>query len=364
MDYTTRTYTLIEGLALGDAIGVSSEFFNKTGRVMTVYDKFHEKGWPFVPVGRKKWKIKAGEHTDDTDMACCIVQAAYDAVGSSMDLAATDDMEIPPYYISSYFVDWLNTDPKDIGRTTRKVLEKIRDGVHWKNAGYEVWLENKENAANGSLMRNGVINGFTDSLHYAFDNSFLHGIITHYGPLPVLTCAIQTWIIHHLLNKNNPLEDPMWIDSFLTDWKKWTVDSELVELEEWLERVGQKPVEDAWDLLLETEWSHYEFNPFVYPIGGSAGYCLLTLQIALWALQWSLDKDNEIFPPRNLPNKVFSRKGQYCLGWIPMIGYDADTYAATAGPMFVAAHGRFPKEMRENLAIHKWLKDHCGLSGV
>jgi len=358
IDYKTRTYKLLEALALGDSIGVTTEFFSGSGQVVSVYNQFHKYGWPFVSVGKKKWNLKPGDHTDDTDMACCLVQAVSDQVGNGMCL---EGMKINPILVAEYFIDWLNTDPKDIGRTTKNALTKFRDdGMSWSDVGYSVWLENQDSAANGSLMRNGVMCGFTDDLGEALDNTFLHGIITHYGALPVLTCAIQTWIIHKLFNGENPLNDPMWLDSFLSDWKNWTIDSEVVELDEWLQRTGKDHTESAIDTLKKTEWSHYEFNPFTHPIGSSAGYCVLTLQIAIWALQWSLEKEFVFSPPKNLPHTVFDKQKEYCLGWIPMIGYDADTYGATAGPMFAAAHGSFPKEMTKNLAIHQWFKEKCG----
>jgi len=144
IDYATRTYRLLEGLALGDSIGVTTEFFSGSGRVISVYDKFHRFGWPFVSVGKKKWNLKPGDHTDDTDMACCIVQSVYDEVGNEMDLAGH---RVNPVSISEYFVRWLNTNPKDIGNTTHSVLCKLRDGVAWNDAGYEVWETNKNGDA-------------------------------------------------------------------------------------------------------------------------------------------------------------------------------------------------------------------------
>jgi ADP-ribosylglycohydrolase len=358
IDYKTRTYRLLEALALGDSIGVTTEFFSGSGRVVSVYDKFSKYGWPFVSVGKKKWNLKPGDHTDDTDMACCLVQSVHNKVGADMFLGPD---KIDPELVSKYFIDWLNTNPKDIGNTTYAVLSKLKDGVAWNDAGYEVWKTNMNGAANGSLMRNGVVCGFTDDLYLweALDNTFIHGIITHYGALPVLTCAIQTWIIYRLFEGLNPLNESMWLDTFLTDFETWLEKTEVPEVDKWIRRVGLDHIKSAIDTLKKTEWSHYEFNPFTHPIGNSAGYCVLTLQIAIWALQWSLEKEFVFSPPKNLPHKVFDKQKEYCLGWIPMIGYDADTYGATAGPMFAAAHGSFPKEMTKNLAIHQWFKEKC-----
>jgi len=361
IDYKTRTYKLLEALALGDSIGVTTEFFSGSERVVSVYDKFSKYGWPFVSVGKKKWNLKPGDHTDDTDMACCLVQSVRDKVGNDMSWGPD---KIDPELVSKYFVEWLNTNPKDIGNTTYAILTKLRDRVAWNDAGYEVWKTNKDGAANGSLMRNGVMCGFTNDLQEALDNTFIHGIITHYGALPVLTCAIQTWIIHKLFNEENPLNDPLWLNSFLSDWEYWIVETDIPEVDEWIRRVGEDHIDAGIDTLKKTEWSHYDFNPFTHNIGSSSGYCVLTLQIAIWALQWSLEEEFIFSPPKNLPRKVFEKQKEYCLGWIPMIGYDADTYGATAGPMFAAAHGNMPTEMTKNLEIHSWWKTECGVVGV
>ena len=335
-----KTRKLLVALASGDCLGVTTEFF-KDKNVYKLYKKYEKQGWPFVPVGREQWNLKAGEHTDDTDMAWAIVKSVY------------QKQSFDPSDIANNFVKWLLSDPKDIGNTTSYVLSGINNGQQWNDAGRIFYEGNKNGAANGSLMRNGVINGLTDDLDEAFEMSLLHGIITHYAPLPVICCAIQTWVIHKLFEGSSPLEDLMWIGTFFDEWEKWLFKSKNEDVIMWRATVGEDDIKEAKKTILKTEFHHYEFNPFIGNFSRCAGYCLLTLQIALWALQWSMD-DKEFVAPMNLPEEVFKHSKELALGWIPLIGYDADTYAAVAGPLFAAKYGEMPKTMTSNLQINGW----------
>jgi len=335
-----KTKSLLMGLAAGDCLGITSEFF-KDGSIKMLYEQNKGRGWPFRPSGRPQWHMKPGEHSDDTDMAWAIVKSAY------------KKNKVDPNDIADNFVKWLYTNPKDIGNNTYKVLSKIKAGNHWHKVSYSVWNNNRQSAANGSLMRNGVVCGFTDDIYEMLDYAFIQGIITHYGPLPVMCCAIQTWMIYHLMNGKNPL-DMAWIDLFFEDFETWYRTCKNPWAKIWLSGVGKTALEEAERTIREAEWDRNKFNPFTYNIGSSGGYCLLTLQIAVWALGWSLEIKEEFESPDPVYNNIFNRRGPYALGWIPLIGYDADTYAATAGPMFAAAFGGVPNIMKENLQIEEW----------
>jgi len=336
---------LLIGIAAGDCLGVTSEFYKF--KIEHLYKQYKKLGWPFQPVGRKKWKFEPGEHTDDTDMAWAIFESVYS-------LKCFDPVEI-----ANNFVNWFNTNPKDIGTTTRNTLEDIKSGTKWNEAGYNFWNNAKESAANGSLMRNGVICGFTNDLDEAFEMTILHGMITHYGPLPQLCCCAHTWVIFNLLRNNNPLLALDWIDKFYEDWINFLKKNNNKCISEWLNNSTKEEIEKAIKTIENTEWSHYEFNPFECDIDKSGGYCVLTLQIAFWAFQWSLESSDAFIVPKCLLNveEPFYKTGVDRLGWIPLIGYDADTYGATAGPLFVAHYKKLPHGMTSNLQIHEWIKN-------
>jgi len=343
---------LLTGLAYGDSIGVTTEFCN-TFFIPDLYEKFKHKGWPFKAVGKSQWNLSPGDHTDDTDMAWAIVKSCH------------ENNKFDPEDIANEFVKWLDTNPTDIGNTTYRILSKIRSGKYWYTVGKEDWERNKNNAANGSLMRNGIICGLTNDLNEAFEMTLLHGMITHYAPLPQLCCCIQTWLIYHFLNGVNKLKNSSWKKEFLQvfdNYREKHCENEYVL--DWFKNVDPKDIH--YSQTTDLEWAsnlliplldNTKFNPFEYEIGKSSGYCLLTLQIALWALQCGLEKDKIFIPPKNMPEEVFDKNGFDCLCWIPMIGYDADTYAATAGPLFTACFGDLSIERLSNLQINKWIDD-------
>lgn len=97
----------------------------------------------------------------------------------------------------------------------------------------------------------------------------------------------------------------------------------------------------------EANWNMEEFNPFNIDSDG-IGYCLLTLQIGLWGLYWSLS-DKTIEVPDGFPKEVFEAKGPARLAWVAMCGYDADTYCAVAGALIAAAHPESPIGMTKGL---------------
>ena len=57
--------------------------------------------------------------------------------------------------------------------------------------------------------------------------------------------------------------------------------------------------------------------------------------------------------PAGFPDEVFRKRGPWVLGWVAMIGHDADTYGATAGPLIAVAHGGLPEMMTDGLWAFK-----------
>jgi hypothetical protein len=109
-------------------------------------------------------------------------------------------------------------------------------------------------------------------------------------------------------------------------------------------------LKEAQGTLARADFDPHRFNPFQIDYSGREGYSLLTLQIAIWALQWSrLDEPFSV--PHGFPSEVFERRGSWTLGWVAMIGHDSDTYGATAGPLLAILHGDLPPSLRESLRI-------------
>src|SRR5690348_14142182 len=101
---------LLAGLAAGDALGATAEFTPQT-RVPQLYAEHSAAGWPFRPVGGGAFRWRAGEPTDDTDMALCIVDSFHSR------------KEFAPEDVAARFVAWMKSGPPDIGGTTRRTLQ-------------------------------------------------------------------------------------------------------------------------------------------------------------------------------------------------------------------------------------------------
>ena len=326
---------LLAGLAAGDSLGSTSEFVAQS-RIPELYRKYRDQGWPFRQVGGGSFGWKPGQPTDDTDMALCLVR-------SYRELGRFDGEDV-----SRRFVEWMRGGPPDIGGTTHTTLSGIANGTPWFEGGLAEYRRNPNGAANGSLMRNGVVAGMANSLADALRISLLHGVMTHYALLPQICCAAQTYLIWRLLEGGRPFAGD-WLAEFQACFEGWLdrADDELVR--QWHENVAQD-MSAAWVTFAEADWDADTFDPFDISYGGRAGYCLLTLQIAVWAVQWSL-REAPLPVPDGFPGEAFCRQGPWVLAWVAMIGHDSDTYGAAAGPMIAAAHDGLPEDLTRDLWV-------------
>ena len=326
---------LLAGLAAGDSLGSTSEFVPQSD-IPDLYAKYRDRGWPFRQVGGGSFDWKPGQPTDDTDMAMCLVR-------SYRELGRFDGEDV-----ARRFVQWMRSDPPDIGWTTRRTLGAIADGTAWHQGGLPAYRVNPLSAANGSLMRNGVVAGMAADLGDAFRITLSHGVMTHYAPVQQLCCAAQTYLIQQLLVGHQPFAKD-WVADFRGCFDEWLGGTDDVLVRDWQQNVAED-MPEAWATMKQADWSAETFDPFGISYSGRTGHCLLTLQIAVWAVQWSLRED-PLPVPGAFPAEVFARQGPWVLGWVAMVGHDSDTYGAAAGPLIAAAHRELPKELTEGLWV-------------
>jgi ADP-ribosylglycohydrolase len=241
--------------------------------------------------------------------------------------------------------------PRDIGCTIFGALSRIAGGRSWLDAGKVGYFECRESASNGSLMRNGLIGYIPSDTHTAFTLSMKQCLITHYSPLPVLCCCAQTYIIRLLLEGMEL--SSQWREEFRREWLAWSAEERDPVVRDWLSTVGDT-LSSAWRDFMEADFDPESFDPFVVMYSGRSGYCLLTLQIAVWVLHRSSTREG-VRIPEAYPAEVFTRRGPWALGWAAMLGYDSDTYCATAGPMISARYGGLPEELVSGLMVHDWM---------
>lgn len=110
------------GLMLGDALGAAAEFCTQED----ILEHYPEGLWDMVPGFGICTDRRAGEVTDDTQMAYCLHQALLEADGWN------------PEITYKHYLAWFATNPPDIGEATEAAL-----------SGHP----NPESQGNGALMR-------------------------------------------------------------------------------------------------------------------------------------------------------------------------------------------------------------------
>ena len=161
----SRARAAFLGLALGDALGATTEFMTP-GEIRAKF-KVHRK-----IVGGGWLHLKPGAVTDDTEMSLAIARAL--TLAGCWDLAGVADG----------FVTWMRSKPIDIGATCRKGIRNyMLDGV--LQAPYNEW-----DAGNGGVMRMAPVALFTLG-----DEALLarcaveQARITHHHPLSDAACV-------------------------------------------------------------------------------------------------------------------------------------------------------------------------------
>jgi len=167
------------GMAVGDALGTTYEF-----------ERIDQPDYPSLAtgpatdiVGGGPFDLKAGQITDDTQMAVCIAR-------SLTEKRAIDMLDIATRYVAWYQHAF------DVGNQTSAALRAIENGESVGTAGRKVWHASGRRAAgNGSLMRCAPIGVFfADAVKHAqpsvlVEASLTDSLITHADPRCAIACA-------------------------------------------------------------------------------------------------------------------------------------------------------------------------------
>ena len=152
------------GLALGDALGATTEFMTP-GEIRAQY-KVHKKiiggGW----LGLKPWQV-----TDDTEMSL--------AISRSLTFCGEWNLED----IARNFVNWMRSKPIDIGSTVRKGIR------NYMRTGDLAVAPNDWDAGNGAAMRMAPVSLFCLGDEKLLDRCALEQAhLTHNHPLSDAAC--------------------------------------------------------------------------------------------------------------------------------------------------------------------------------
>ena len=255
------------GLAVGDALGAPLEFLDRD----QIVERFGEVrdmmggGW---------LNTQPGEFTDDTQMALAIARSIVRSSG------------VDPADIATLFVDWLQSDPKDIGNTTVRSLSLLEAGVPWNEAGAQTLEERGGSApANGSLMRSAPIALACRNDRDALIRSSIDvSRITHADPLACWSCVALNQAIAALLSETGDA----------------------------IEAAADVPEAEVKSAIIQSSADRQDIR--------SGGFVLATLQAAFWAFRKHDGFENVVVAAVNL-------------------GGDADTTGAVAGSLAGARYG-------------------------
>lgn len=176
------------GQAIGDALGLGSEFMSKDEVIKNYPDGLKNYDQIIQDAHRRRWA--KGAWTDDTDMMLCILNGFENGAFNLL-------------LVASNFKDWFNGTPMGIGSHTYKVL-CMADYVEQPEMCSKLWweLSRKQSAANGALMRTSVVGLAKTDIE---NESEAICKLTHYDPRCVGSCVIAASIIHNLVWYNNEL---------------------------------------------------------------------------------------------------------------------------------------------------------------
>lgn len=198
------------GVAVGDALGGPLEFMARPAVRRAYPQGLREM------VGGGWLNLCPGETTDDTAMTICVADGI---------VAANGAMEKLPDEIGRRFIEWMNSNPPDVGNTCRAAIQSARQSLAMLPAS-QAWAQAAESLGpnqegNGALMRcvyPGLWYASTGDVRQA---AVIQAGLTHSGTVSKACCAWYAdavWMFTQGLDAV-PLDDcPVAADPVTRDW--------------------------------------------------------------------------------------------------------------------------------------------------
>lgn len=176
------------GQAIGDALGLGSEFMSKVEVSRNYPNGLKNYDQIIQDAHRRRWA--KGAWTDDTDMMLCILEGY-------------ENGRFNIHRVASNFKEWFKGTPMGIGNHTYNVLF-MGDYVEQPEMCSKLWwdLSHQQSAANGALMRTSVVGLAQNNIVEQAEGICM---LTHYDPRCIGSCVIAVSIIHNLVYHNRQL---------------------------------------------------------------------------------------------------------------------------------------------------------------
>lgn len=188
MDRLEKILGGLFGVACGDALGGTLEFTPE-------YEGVKKYGYHKEIIGKGKMQLKPGEVTDDTVMTMGVAEGIIENPDSPIDS------------IGRRFVEWYNTNPKDIGITCSDAIGEFIHCGDWNEAGEKVFkFSAGRNAGNGSLMRCIPVALYYKNFDKMVEITKAQSNMTHYNEKAWDACILYNTIVYKLLNGGEKLK--------------------------------------------------------------------------------------------------------------------------------------------------------------
>ena len=185
-----RVRGALYGVAVGDALGAPLEFMNAT-QIKQQY------GAPVREMVGGGWlSLVPGETTDDTDMTLAVCEGIMESPSA------------PIEPIGRRFIQWVDTQPKDVGMTCMRSIQTARANLAagmdaeaaWDAAGKRTAEENGDRSGgNGALMRTiGTALAYEDAEERAMRTTQI-AEMTHYDDLSSDICRYYADAVHRFI---------------------------------------------------------------------------------------------------------------------------------------------------------------------
>lgn len=309
---------VIFGQAVGDALGLGTEFMTKE-QVGYYYPKgLYEYEQIIQDSHRTRWK--KGEWTDDTDQMLCILDS----------LLFTK--KVNSYNIANRIYNWAYDGGKGIGQTVFSVLTNPAFLSNPSGVAKDVWMDsNKSGAANGGVMRTAILGVWDyEKPQQVKINAEKVCKITHYDPRCVGSCVIVSLAVSELLKNKKDTESL--INFLASEGDQYDSRIRAYVVPPKHSNFGVGPLGN----LIYRDPSYPKMSPDISGLQlndtPSIGYTLKAMGAGLWALQYAKSYEEGIL-------RIIHEGG------------DADTNASVAGALLGAKFGfqHIPKRWVEGL---------------
>ena len=305
------TKSIIVGKAIGDALGVPVEFYDRKLLTENPVIGYREFG---------SHKQPKGTWSDDTSMALCIIDGINQSKGFKLETIATN------------FTDWLfeneftaHGEVFDYGNTTRDSVVKILNGVELNQTGGTA----ESTKGNGALMRTLALVPYLrtiESVEKRWEIIVQVGRLTHNTMTSHLACFFLTEYALNLIDFTEKIP----VDIAKLQAFAHTQDT-FIEF-----AVPRKYDISEFNFVL----THLELVPKEHI--ASSGYVINTLVASIWSILTTVDFEEAVLQAVNL-------------------GDDSDTTGAVTGGLAGLLYGydSIPQELTKDLVKLDYISEMC-----